>query len=113
MKNTMKSFPTVKKLISSIFITNRSLSNTPLISPWRAYQKRMLNSRLLLTSDKLRLRLKLGLQELLLRLLSPKDSPILLLLLMQLLPDSLLSFWPEKIALLLVLSQPDSDGKQL
>ena len=33
LRNTMKSFPTVKKLISSISITSKSLSNTPLISP--------------------------------------------------------------------------------
>ena len=92
LKNTMRFFPTVKKLISSISITSRSLSNTPLISPWRAYQKRMLDSRLLLTLDKLRLRLKLRLPGQLLRLLSPKDLLILLHPLMQLSPDSLLSF---------------------
>ena len=33
LRNTTRFFPTVKKLISSISITSKSLSNTPLISP--------------------------------------------------------------------------------
>jgi hypothetical protein len=67
----------------------------------------------LLTLDKLRLRLKLRLPDQLLRLLSPKDLLILLHLLMQLSPDSLLSFWLEKIQLLLVSKLTDLHGKQL